>query len=115
MGKSVGVDAYVSKFDPADLADTLRPPLAQSTLHSSSCNDTDQPAAPAPPAAMANTDMRFLVVDDLSTMRRIVRNLLKELGFANVEEAEDGDVALQKLRSGAFVESPTKAHCTSRM
>lgn len=46
--------------------------------------------------------MKFLVVDDFSTMRRIVRNLLKELGFTNVDEAEDGAVALQKLQSGGF-------------
>jgi two-component system chemotaxis response regulator CheY len=46
--------------------------------------------------------MRFLVVDDFSTMRRIVRNLLKELGYTNVDEAEDGSVALHKLRSGEF-------------
>jgi len=39
---------------------------------------------------MADTNLRFLVVDDFSTMRRIIRNLLKELGFNNVEEAEDG-------------------------
>jgi two-component system chemotaxis response regulator CheY len=38
--------------------------------------------------------IKFLVVDDFSTMRRIVRNLLKELGFTNVDEAEDGVVAL---------------------
>lgn len=43
--------------------------------------------------------MKFLVVDDFSTMRRIVRNLLKELGFTNVIEAEDGVEALAKLRS----------------
>ena len=49
-----------------------------------------------------NTDLNFLVVDDFSTMRRIVRNLLKELGFTNVEEAEDGVAALQKLRGGTF-------------
>jgi len=49
-----------------------------------------------------NTDLKFLVVDDFSTMRRIVRNLLKELGFTNVEEAEDGVAALQKLRAGTF-------------
>ena len=48
------------------------------------------------------TSLRFLVVDDFSTMRRIVRNLLKELGFTNVEEAEDGAVALTKLREGRF-------------
>lgn len=46
--------------------------------------------------------IKFLVVDDFSTMRRIVRNLLKELGFTNVEEAEDGAVAWQKLQGGGF-------------
>src|SRR5262245_22630201 len=46
--------------------------------------------------------IRFLVVDDFSTMRRIVRNLLKELGFTNVDEAEDGVVALAKLQAGGF-------------
>ncbi|MDH4285553.1 MAG: chemotaxis response regulator CheY [Gallionellaceae bacterium] len=46
--------------------------------------------------------MKFLVVDDFSTMRRIVRNLLKELGFTNVQEAEDGVDALNKLRSEEF-------------
>ena len=46
---------------------------------------------------MADPNMRFLVVDDFSTMRRIVRNLLKELGFSNVDEAEDGVDALGKL------------------
>ncbi len=45
---------------------------------------------------------RFLVVDDFSTMRRIVRNLLKELGFSNVQEAEDGVDALAKLRAAEF-------------
>ena len=51
---------------------------------------------------MADPKMRILVVDDFSTMRRIVRNLLKELGFANVDEAEDGAIALQKLQAGGF-------------
>ncbi|KQN53041.1 chemotaxis protein CheY [Erwinia sp. E602] len=51
---------------------------------------------------MADKNMRFLVVDDFNTMRRIVRNLLKELGFNNVEEAEDGQDALNKLRTGGF-------------
>ena len=46
--------------------------------------------------------MKFLVVDDFSTMRRIVRGLLKELGFLNVDEAEDGVVALNKLKSESF-------------
>jgi two-component system, chemotaxis family, chemotaxis protein CheY len=46
--------------------------------------------------------IKFLVVDDFSTMRRIVRNLLKELGYTNVDEAEDGVVALQKLKAGGI-------------
>lgn len=44
--------------------------------------------------------LKFLVVDDFSTMRRIVRNLLKELGFTNVDEAEDGAVGLARLQQG---------------
>ncbi|MEO8297177.1 MAG: two-component system response regulator, partial [Burkholderiales bacterium] len=44
-------------------------------------------------------DIKFLVVDDFSTMRRIVRGLLKEMGCNNVEEAEDGAVALNMLRN----------------
>jgi two-component system chemotaxis response regulator CheY len=46
--------------------------------------------------------MKFLIVDDFSTMRRIVRNLLKELGHTNADEAEDGVAALAKLRGGGF-------------
>ena len=49
-----------------------------------------------------NPNMRVLVVDDFSTMRRIVRNLLKESGFSEADEAEDGVAALQKLRSSKF-------------
>ncbi|ERJ17821.1 chemotaxis regulatory protein CheY [Salinisphaera shabanensis T35B1] len=51
---------------------------------------------------MADKNLNFLVVDDFSTMRRIVRNLLKELGYNNVEEAEDGVDALEKLNTGKF-------------
>ena len=51
---------------------------------------------------MSDPKLKFLVVDDFSTMRRIVRNLLKELGYTNVDEAEDGAIALQKLNSGSF-------------
>ncbi|MDR5893313.1 chemotaxis response regulator CheY [Halomonas mongoliensis] len=51
---------------------------------------------------MADKNMSILVVDDFPTMRRIVRSLLKELGFTNVEEAEDGQDALNKLRAGGF-------------
>lgn len=45
-------------------------------------------------------ELRFLIVDDFSTMRRIVRNLLKESGYSDADEAEDGVAALQKLRNG---------------
>jgi len=48
------------------------------------------------------SDPRFLIVDDFSTMRRIVRNLLKEIGYSNAEEAEDGAVALNMLKSSKF-------------
>ena len=51
---------------------------------------------------MAGPNTRFLVVDDFSTMRRIVRNLLKELGYTNVDEAEDGAMALNKLRTEQY-------------
>nr|WP_299239728.1 chemotaxis response regulator CheY [uncultured Halomonas sp.] len=51
---------------------------------------------------MADKNMSILVVDDFPTMRRIVRSLLKELGYTNVEEAEDGQEGLSKLRSGSF-------------
>ena len=48
------------------------------------------------------TDMKFLIVDDFSSMRRIVRGLLKEIGYVNAEEAEDGAVALTMLQRGKF-------------
>lgn len=51
---------------------------------------------------MADLGMKILVVDDFSTMRRIVRNILKQLSFDNVDEAEDGDVALEKLKQGGY-------------
>ncbi|RKP45374.1 chemotaxis response regulator CheY [Pararobbsia silviterrae] len=51
---------------------------------------------------MVDKNMRILVVDDFPTMRRIVRNLLKELGFSNVDEAEDGAAGLAKLKGGGF-------------
>jgi two-component system, chemotaxis family, chemotaxis protein CheY len=49
-----------------------------------------------------NTELKFLVVDDFSTMRRIVRGLLKEMGCNNAEEAEDGAVALAMLKAQKF-------------
>jgi len=50
----------------------------------------------------ADPNMKILVVDDMSTMRRIVRNILKQLGFGNVEEAENGQEGLQKLQADAY-------------
>jgi two-component system chemotaxis response regulator CheY len=52
--------------------------------------------------AIDPSKLKFLVVDDFSTMRRIVRNLLKELGYANADEAEDGAVALQRIKAGGI-------------
>ena len=51
---------------------------------------------------MNSADMKFLVVDDFATMRRIVCGLLKDLGCHNVEEAEDGVAALAILKSSKF-------------
>jgi len=50
----------------------------------------------------ADPNMKILVVDDMVTMRRIVKNILKQLGFANVEEAENGQEALQKLQADSY-------------
>ena len=47
-------------------------------------------------------DMKFLVVDDYSTMRRIIKNLLHDLGYANVTEADDGNTALPLLKKGGY-------------
>lgn len=51
---------------------------------------------------MPDLQMKILIVDDMSTMRRIVKNSLKQIGYVNVEEAEDGNQALAKLRQGGF-------------
>ncbi|MBI5599143.1 MAG: chemotaxis response regulator CheY [Deltaproteobacteria bacterium] len=51
---------------------------------------------------MLDQKMRILIVDDFSTMRRIIRNLLKEAGYSNVDEADDGATALPKLKSEKF-------------
>ena len=47
-------------------------------------------------------DMKILIVDDFSTMRRIIKNLLRDLGFNNTSEADDGKTALPMLKSGKF-------------
>ena len=49
-----------------------------------------------------SSQMAILVVDDFSTMRRIVKNLLQELGYQNIQEADDGTTALPMLKSGSF-------------
>lgn len=46
--------------------------------------------------------MKILIVDDFSTMRRIIKNLLRELGFNNTMEADDGSTALPMLKNGGF-------------
>lgn len=46
--------------------------------------------------------MKILIVDDFSTMRRIIKNLLRELGFNNTNEADDGSTALPMLKNGGF-------------
>lgn len=51
---------------------------------------------------MPDTKMKILVVDDFSTMRRIIRNILKQIGFENIDEAEDGKQAFGKLKSEHF-------------
>lgn len=47
-------------------------------------------------------DMKILIVDDFSTMRRIIKNLLRDLGFSNTSEADDGQTALPMLQNGNF-------------
>ncbi len=51
---------------------------------------------------MADRNLKFLVVDDMSTMRRIVKTILNDLGYESVMEAEDGQDALNKIRTGQF-------------
>lgn len=49
-----------------------------------------------------NTNMRLLVVDDFSTMRRIIKNILRQLGFNNIEEADDGTTAWEVINKGGI-------------
>ncbi|MBA3614016.1 MAG: chemotaxis response regulator CheY [Nitrospirales bacterium] len=51
---------------------------------------------------MIDTGMKVLVVDDMSTMRRIVKNVLRQIGFSDIMEAENGQDALTKLKAGGF-------------
>ena len=51
---------------------------------------------------MNSSDLKFLIVDDFPTMRRIVRGLLKEMGCHNVDEAEDGAVAMGRLKAQKY-------------
>ncbi|WP_456401255.1 chemotaxis response regulator CheY [Persephonella sp.] len=52
--------------------------------------------------ALPDRNIKILVVDDMATMRKIIKGLLDQLGFKNIDEAEDGKVALQKLKSGKY-------------
>ena len=49
-----------------------------------------------------NLNMKILIVDDFSTMRRIIKNILRQLGFTNVQEADDGSTAWPKIQSEPF-------------
>ena len=51
---------------------------------------------------MPDKNMKILIVDDFSTMRRIIRNILEQLEFTNVEEAEDGSIAFEKLKEADY-------------
>lgn len=51
---------------------------------------------------MVDKNMKILIVDDFSTMRRIIKNLMRDLGYANTHEADDGTTALPMLKSGGF-------------
>nr|WP_238339670.1 chemotaxis response regulator CheY [Candidatus Manganitrophus noduliformans] len=51
---------------------------------------------------MPDPNMKILVVDDMSSMRRIIKNTLKQLGYPNTDEAEDGDKALEMVRNAPF-------------
>ena len=54
------------------------------------------------PEGVLEKNMKVLVVDDFSTMRRIIKNLLRDLGFTNISEADDGNTALPMLKAGDF-------------
>jgi two-component system chemotaxis response regulator CheY len=56
----------------------------------------------APREGILDKNMKILVVDDFSTMRRIIKNLLRDLGFNNTTEADDGNSALPLLQNGTF-------------
>lgn len=49
-----------------------------------------------------NTDIKVLIVDDYNTMLRIIRNLLNQIGFKDIEEAADGEAALEKFKQAEF-------------
>ena len=51
---------------------------------------------------MPDSNMKILVVDDFSTMRRIIKNLLKQIGYVNIDEAEDGADAYSKIENGGY-------------
>ncbi len=51
---------------------------------------------------MPDLDMKILVVDDFATMRRIIKNILRQLGYKNIHDADDGDVGLARLKDQPF-------------
>jgi hypothetical protein len=79
-------------------------PITPSASHSN-------PSVQEAPDMSNPTDLKFLIVDDFSTMRRIVRGLLKEMGCNNAEEAEDGAVALNMLKAASSTSSCRTSTC----
>ena len=55
-----------------------------------------------PTEVTLDKNMKILIVDDFSTMRRIIKNILRDLGFTNTQEADDGQTALPMLKNGDF-------------
>jgi two-component system chemotaxis response regulator CheY len=88
--------------DPSH-CDKLRPTSMGQVCSVRADNERIALDTPNPRTFMSSSaDLKFLIVDDFSTMRRIVRGLLKEMGCHNADEAEDGAVALSMLKAQKY-------------
>jgi chemotaxis protein MotB len=96
---SCGADRGRKRVPPIGRLKSARPPI--------------KPSVPCktPGCHEHPTDLKFLIVDDFSTMRRIVRGLLKEMGCNNADEAEDGAVALNMLKNARSTSSCRTSTC----
>jgi CheY-like chemotaxis protein len=99
MGKSVGVDAYVAKFDADALSQTLRSQLLK---HARNRGES---------MAIDPGKTQILVVDDFSTMRRIVRNLLKELGLPTPTKRKTARSPCRNSRAADLISSSRTGTC----